>query len=132
MGRSERRLAQIRYEPFRWPAATPLHCARPRCRTGSPVDGRTLLGARSDRYREDRGTDPGTENAIHDCDRHAQHATGRTHFRFYRVLLHGPADRDWFDDKDFHQSERETDGRLHHREVWMIFVGAAARRAATV
>ena len=65
--------------------------------------------------------DPGTENAIHDCHRHAQHAAGGTHFRFYRVLLHGPADRDWFDDKNFHQPEREADGRLHHREVWIIF-----------
>src|SRR6185369_3135773 len=85
-----------------------------------------LLGARPDRYREDRGADPGTENAIHDRHRYAQHAASGTRLRFYFVLLHGPAHRGWLYDEDFHKSKREADGRLHHWEIWMILLNAAA------
>src|SRR6188472_1906872 len=124
MGRSERRFAQIRDESFRWPATTALHRTRAGRGTGSSFDGRTVLGARSNCYGENRGTDPRIENAIHDYHRYAQHAAGGTHLRFHRFFLHGAAHRDWFDNENFHQSERETDGRLHHREVWMIHTHA--------
>ena len=39
------------------PAAAPVHRPRHRHQAGSPVDGRAVLGARSDRHRHHRGTD---------------------------------------------------------------------------
>jgi phosphate transport system ATP-binding protein len=46
-----------RHRAFRRPAAAPLHRPRHCRRARSHPDGRTLLGARSHRHREDRGTD---------------------------------------------------------------------------
>ena len=40
-------------------------------------DGRAVLGARSDRDREDRGPHGGAEARLHDRDRDPQHAAGR-------------------------------------------------------
>ena len=71
-----------------------------------------------------------TEIPIHNCDCHAQHAAGRPRLRLHCFLLSRKADRVWTDDGDFHKSKRETNGRLHYWEIWMIFPGAAAGRPA--
>jgi ABC-type phosphate transport system ATPase subunit len=46
------------HRSLRWPAAAPVHCARRCGQPGSHPDGRAVLGARSDRDRKSRGTDP--------------------------------------------------------------------------
>ena len=52
------RLQRIRHRAVRRPAAAPLHCPRRRRQPRSHSDGRAVLGARSDRDREGRRTDP--------------------------------------------------------------------------
>ena len=60
------------------------------------------------------------KSEIHDRNRDAQHAAGRPHFGLHRLLVPRPADRVWTDDKDFHKSNRKTDGGLHHWQVWLM------------
>jgi phosphate transport system ATP-binding protein len=46
----------------------------------------------------------------------AQHAASRTHLRFYRLLLHGPAHRVWTDDKIFtNPNEKQTEDYITGR-----------------
>jgi ABC-type oligopeptide transport system ATPase subunit len=73
------------------PAARCSGCASP---APSPTgrrscDGRTVLGARSRRHRQDRGTDPRTEEGIHDRHRDPQHAAGRAGLGPHRLPVHG-------------------------------------------
>src|SRR6266403_1938193 len=49
---------------------------RKRGRAGRAAHGRALLGARSDRHRQDRGTDARTQEQLHDRHRDPQHAAG--------------------------------------------------------
>jgi hypothetical protein len=51
------RLHAFRHRPVRWPAAAPVHRPRHRREPRGHPDGRAVLGARSDRHGEDRGTD---------------------------------------------------------------------------
>ena len=60
-------------------------CAGDRSR--GAADGRAVLGARSDRHREDRGADGRAEEGVHDRHRHPQHAAGRPRRRHDRLLL---------------------------------------------
>ena len=63
-------------------SASPAPCGRAR----RDPDGRAVLGARPDRDRRDRGPDDRPEGALHDRDRHPQHAAGRAGLGHDRVL----------------------------------------------
>ena len=71
--------------PVRRPAAAPVHRARHRGQPRRHPDGRAVLGARSDRHRQDRGADrrAARTNFTHH-HRHAFDAAGRA-----RVAAHG-------------------------------------------
>ncbi len=57
------------------------------------------------------------EKAIHDRDRHAQHAAGRPLLGSHGLFLPWQVDRVRKHREDFHQPRTETDRRLHHRTV---------------
>ncbi len=69
---------------------------------------------------ENRGTDPGAQDAVHNRDCHSQHATGRTRFRFHRLLLSRQTDRVRTNGENLHEPRRKTDRRLHHRSLRII------------
>ncbi len=59
-------LARERPAALRRPAAAPVHRARDCGRAGAPAAGRTLLGARPDRHRPDRGPARGAQGRVLD------------------------------------------------------------------
>ena len=63
LGRGEGPPARQRPRPVRRPAAAPLHRPRHRGRARDHPDGRALLGARSHRHGQGRGTDPAVEDS---------------------------------------------------------------------
>ena len=65
-------------------AAAAVHRARHRGRAAGAADGRAVLGARPDLDAGDRGPDPDAQGALHDRDRHAQHAAGGARFGAHR------------------------------------------------
>src|SRR6476660_1299539 len=97
-----------------------MYRARTRRRTRGSIDGRALLGAGSDRHGENRGTDPGAQDAVHDCDCHSQHATSRPRFRLHRVLLSWQTNRVRTNGENLHKPRRKTDRRLHHWSLRII------------
>ena len=72
--------------PLRRPAAAALHRPRDRRRARGAADGRALLGARPGRDPRGRGPDRGSEEPLHDRDRHPQHAAGGARQRRHRLL----------------------------------------------
>ena len=84
LGRGQGPAARARHRPVRRPAAAPVHRPRHRRLAGSHPDGRALLGARSDRDRQGRGTDRRTAAELHDRHRHAFDAAGGP-----RLAAHG-------------------------------------------
>ena len=80
-------------QPLRRPAAAPVHRARDRGQPRGHSDGRALLGARSDRDRAHRGADRRAARALHDRDRHPQHAAGGARLAEHRVLPPRQVDR---------------------------------------
>ena len=91
MGRGEGQAAGFGLEPFRRPAAAPLHRAHRGDEARSHPARRAVLGARSDLDREDRGADRRTLGRVHDRDRDAQHAAGVARVRLHRVHVSGRA-----------------------------------------
>ena len=73
------------HRPLGRPAAAAVHRAHDRRRARGDPHGRAVLGARPDRDAEDRGADRRAQAALHDRDRHAQHAAGRARGRHDRV-----------------------------------------------
>ena len=61
------RLHESALSAVRRPAAAAVHRPGDRRRAGSAADGRALLGARSDRHRQDRGLDPGAARRVSAC-----------------------------------------------------------------
>ena len=70
------RLSASGCRPVRRPATAPLHRPYDRGRAAGRADGRAVLGARPDLDARDRGPDHRAQVAVHDRDRHAQHAAG--------------------------------------------------------
>jgi hypothetical protein len=107
----------------------PLHRPLPRGRAGRDPDGRARVGARPDLDHADRGPDARAQARVHDRDRDAQHAAGRSGRGHDGVLLgrgrggDGKADgrprRVRPDGEDLHDAGRPADGGLRHREVRM-------------
>ena len=87
LGRGQGQAAQKRPGPLRRPAAAALHRPGHRHGTRRAPDGRALFGAGSHRHAEDRRTDVGTEEALHDRHRHAQPAAGPARGRQDRLSL---------------------------------------------
>jgi ABC-type polar amino acid transport system ATPase subunit len=85
------------------------------------VDGRTGVGAGSDRDAEDRRVGSRVEARVHDRDRDTQHAASGPRVRSNRILHARQIDRVQPDGKDVSESRRETDGGLHHGTVWLVF-----------
>jgi ABC-type phosphate transport system ATPase subunit len=73
-----------------------------------------------DCHGENRGTDPGAQDAVNNCDCHSQHAAGRPCFRSNRVLLPRQANRIRTDRENLHKPWRKTDRGLHHRSLRII------------
>ena len=86
VGRSEGPPGRERHRSVRRPAAAPLHRPRHRRRSRGDPDGRALLGARSDRHRQDRGADPRASRPLRDRHRHPQYAAGRARVAADRLL----------------------------------------------
>ena len=76
LGRGQGPSRQARHGPLRRSAAAALHRPHDRRRARGHPDGRAVLGARPDRDADDRGADGRAQGALHDRDRHAQHAAG--------------------------------------------------------
>ena len=72
---------RARDRALRRPAAAAVHRAHDRGRARGDPDGRAVLRAGPDRHAEDRGADRRPQAALHDRDRHAQHAAGRARGR---------------------------------------------------
>ena len=68
-------------------ATASLHCAHAGDQPGRDFDGRTGQRARPDLDPENRGLDARSGQAVHDCDRHAQHAAGGARFRSDRLFF---------------------------------------------
>ena len=66
----------VRFRHVRRPAAAALHRQGHRRRARGDPHGRALLGLGSDRHGPHRGADAGDQAAVHDRDRHPQHAAG--------------------------------------------------------
>ena len=101
------RLSESGTALVRRPAAAAVHRPGHRRRPGSDPDGRALLGARPDRHRQDRGTDPRAARPLRDRHRHAQHAAGRARLAAHRLLPPRRADRVRQDQRDLHQSDEQ-------------------------
>ena len=86
VGRGQGQAQAERPVPVRWPAAAAVHRPRDRGQARGHPHGRALLGPRPDRDREDRGPHAGSGARLHDRDRHAQHAAGRSRLRPHRIL----------------------------------------------
>ena len=78
VGRGEGQAQGVRARALGWTAAAPVHRAGDRDQARCDPDGRAVLGARPDRDPADRGPDAGAPLRLHDRDRDAQHAAGRT------------------------------------------------------
>ena len=100
--------------PLRRSAAAAVHRPHDRGRAAGRADGRAVLGARPDLDARDRGPDHRAEDAVHDRDRHAQHAAGGARVRPDRVLLDrqdrrpGPSHRVRRHRADLHQPVGEA------------------------
>ena len=81
LGRGQGPPEEERALALRRPAAAALHRARDRDRAGGAAARRAGLGARPDRDAADRGADARAQGPVHDRDRHAQHAAGRSRRR---------------------------------------------------
>ena len=91
VGRGARPPAGQRPGSLGRPAAAALHRARDRGGAGRAPHGRAVLGARSDRHRQDRGADARAEEQLHDRHRHPQHAAGGPGLGLHRVHAPGRA-----------------------------------------
>ena len=76
VGRGQGPPQRARDRAVRRPAAAPVHRPHDRDRARGDPDGRAGLGARPDRDAEGRGADRRAQGALHDRDRHPQHAAG--------------------------------------------------------
>ena len=83
------RLSQAGHQPVGRSTAAPVHRAHHRRQSGGHPDGRAHLGARSDREREDRGSDRRVARELRDRDRDAQHAAGGARIAAHRVFSPG-------------------------------------------
>ena len=93
LGRGAGPAGQQRPRALGRPAAAALHRPRARRRARGGADGRAVLGARSDRHRQDRGADPRAQEQLHDRHRDPQHAAGGARLGLHRLLLPRPAGR---------------------------------------
>jgi ABC-type polar amino acid transport system ATPase subunit len=78
---------------------------------------RTVVGARSDFDRQDRGIDPGTGGGLHHRHRHPQHAAGGARLGQDRLHVSGRTDRIRRNQQDLHLAERSTHPGLHYRPL---------------
>ena len=104
VGRGEGHPGPIGHGALRRPAAAALHRPGARHETGRPPHGRAHIGAGPHLDGQDRGTDPGSEKALHDHHRHPQHAAGGAYLRQDGFFLHRQAHRVQRDGEDLHQS----------------------------
>ena len=82
------RLEDVGPRPVRRPATAPVHRPGDRRRARGDPHGRAVLGARPDRHGSHRGADGRDQDAVHDRDRHPQHAAGGPGQRPHRLLHH--------------------------------------------
>ena len=81
---------------------------------------RTLLGARSDFHRQDRGVDPRTQVRLHRAHRHPQHAAGGPQFGLHRLHVPRGSGRIRPDLRIVHEAQEEGHRGLHHRPFRLI------------
>ena len=119
------RLKASALQPLRRTAAAALHRPLPRRRARRAAHGRARLGARPDLDDRDRGSHAQPEGALHDRDRHPQHAAGGPRRRHDGVLQrrgrrgerqpHRHPRRVRRDADDLHQARRPADRGLRDR-----------------
>ena len=125
VGRGQGPAAGKRHRPVGRPAAAPVHRPRDRGRSRSDPDGRALLGARPDRHRQDRGTDPRAARPLRHRHRHPQHAAGGARVAAHRLLPPRRDGRIWQDQRHLHQPASSSAPRT-------ISPAATADRRATM
>ena len=87
LGRGEGSHARVGAGDVRRPAAAVVHRAGTGGQAGSAADGRTGVGARSDRDPAHRRADLPAQDVLHDRHRDAQHAAGGAGLRPDRLFL---------------------------------------------
>ena len=102
-GQGSPRLAGDR--AVRRPAAASVHRTHGGDRARGDPDGRAGVGARPDLDAQDRGADRRAQGALHDRDRHPQHAAGGARRQLDRVHARGRGDRARRDEQDLHQPD---------------------------
>ena len=105
VGRGQGPAERAGHRPVRRPAAAAVHRPDDRRRAGGDPDGRAVLGARPGRDAEDRGADRRAQAALHDRDRHPQHAAGRSGRGHDGVHARRGADRARADEQDLHRRQ---------------------------
>ena len=103
MGRGQGQARRQRALAFRRATTEIVHRAHRRGAAGGDPVRRTVLGARPDLHRQDRGADRRAQGRLHDRHRDPQHATGRARVRLHRLHVSRRAGR-----------IRRNDAHVHH------------------
>ena len=108
VGRGQEPPERARDRALRRPAAAAVHRPDGRGRARGDPDGRAVLGARSDRDAEGRGADRRAQGALHDRDRHPQHAAGGARRQLDRVHARRRGDRARADERRSSPTQRTS------------------------
>ncbi|CAF0894699.1 unnamed protein product [Rotaria sp. Silwood1] len=113
--RGEGQAQPERLRPLRRPAAAAVHRAWHRHQARGAAARRALLGAGPDLHRQDRGTDPRTEERLHRRHRDPQHAAGRTLLRLHGLHVPRRPHRIRPYGRALHEAQAQGHRGLHHR-----------------